>query len=368
MSDVVPFDIQTEIIKKLPIKSLIRFRSLSKPWKSLIDSSKFIHDNSLRENQTHHLVLRYKFDKVLKYLSLIDDDSFPEHRFWPTVPVTLNGPQYTSKLGSSRGIICFAVFIQDIDKSYDKVVLWNPTIRKSVDVVLGNHPDIVIGFGVCPNTSDPKLVKINCVSWEVEVFTLSSRVWRSISITMPSKPVELSWDQVCINGVIYLLSNDKIDAGRHKRIITFDLKSEELGEVFLSDNLAYSTGNMIVSKLMDSLVVIESFINNEGQKPICSVWKMNHGVLKSFTKLYTVNGIDSAMWNGVLEFRKNGEPIFEEVDDSTGELTLLDVYDPCSGHVKILKFDEVHGCLTRCSVSSYTETLALLNQLDPIIY
>ncbi|MFS8020210.1 putative F-box domain-containing protein [Helianthus anomalus] len=42
MSDNIPFEIQVEIIKKLRVKSLIQFRSVSKAWKSLIDSSDFI--------------------------------------------------------------------------------------------------------------------------------------------------------------------------------------------------------------------------------------------------------------------------------------------------------------------------------------
>ena len=42
MFDNIPFDIQADIIKNLPIKSLIRFRLVSKQWKSLIHSSKFI--------------------------------------------------------------------------------------------------------------------------------------------------------------------------------------------------------------------------------------------------------------------------------------------------------------------------------------
>ncbi|GJW32618.1 zinc finger, CCHC-type containing protein [Tanacetum coccineum] len=36
--------VDTEIMKKLPIKSLLQFRSVSKSWKFLIDSSKFIAD------------------------------------------------------------------------------------------------------------------------------------------------------------------------------------------------------------------------------------------------------------------------------------------------------------------------------------
>ncbi|XP_071718752.1 F-box protein At2g21930-like [Rutidosis leptorrhynchoides] len=204
MSDLVPFDIQTEIIKKLPIKSLIRL----------------IHD----------------------------DDSIPQQKFCPTVPVILKRLHHASKVGSSHGIVCFYRFYKDIDYGTDMVVLWNPTIRKSVGIVITKvlHRRIVIGFGVCPNTSDPKLVKIthntifgtetiNCDFWEVEVFTLSVGAWRSISIITPFKLVELFWSQVFINGVIYWLGYDRIavdSENTHHRIISFDLKSEKFGEVF----------------------------------------------------------------------------------------------------------------------------------------
>ncbi|MFS7957923.1 putative F-box domain-containing protein [Helianthus anomalus] len=36
MSDNVPFEIQEELIKRLPVKSLIRFRSVSKSWKAVV--------------------------------------------------------------------------------------------------------------------------------------------------------------------------------------------------------------------------------------------------------------------------------------------------------------------------------------------
>uniref|UniRef100_A0A251U1I1 Putative F-box domain-containing protein n=1 Tax=Helianthus annuus TaxID=4232 RepID=A0A251U1I1_HELAN len=42
MSDNIPFELQSEIMKRLPAESLIRFRSVCKSWKSLIHSSDFI--------------------------------------------------------------------------------------------------------------------------------------------------------------------------------------------------------------------------------------------------------------------------------------------------------------------------------------
>nr|GEY33337.1 putative F-box domain-containing protein [Tanacetum cinerariifolium] len=42
MSDLIPFDMQSKIIERLPVKSLIQFRSVSKQWMSFIDNPKFI--------------------------------------------------------------------------------------------------------------------------------------------------------------------------------------------------------------------------------------------------------------------------------------------------------------------------------------
>jgi hypothetical protein len=71
------------------------------------------------------------------------------------------------------------------------VVLWNPSVGKAVGIPISNslllpNGHTFIGFGVCPNNSDPRLVRVNTtgypiVNWEVEVFVLSTRVWKSVS-------------------------------------------------------------------------------------------------------------------------------------------------------------------------------------------
>nr|GEV15315.1 hypothetical protein [Tanacetum cinerariifolium] len=56
-------NIQMEIIKKVSdVKSLIRFRSVSKPWKSFIDSSEFIKGYGSRHTQPHSHILSFKCD------------------------------------------------------------------------------------------------------------------------------------------------------------------------------------------------------------------------------------------------------------------------------------------------------------------
>ncbi|KAJ0449807.1 putative F-box domain-containing protein [Helianthus annuus] len=244
----VPFEIQEEIIKRLPVKSLIRFRSVSKSWNSLIGSSNFI--THYRSQQQHLLVSNYLSNRV----SIIDDNTFPQQR----VPLTLRLYDKVlkgqKKIGSSHGLLCLY--------RRGKVVIWNPLITKLVVVVV--VPNVaydkmfktVLGFGVCRETSDPKIVKIRYIDRfkdmdsvtsiprQVEIFTLSTGVWRSMNNNLPRKSIILgSGDGVCVVGVYYWLATDRstVDAEieAYNMIISFDMTSEEFGEANLPDNFVY---------------------------------------------------------------------------------------------------------------------------------
>ncbi|CAI9284933.1 unnamed protein product [Lactuca saligna] len=167
MFDELPFHIQEEILKTLPIKSLIQFRSVSKAWKSLIDSSEFIAAHSVSHTQPQHLFVSYTDEQVPKYVSFVDDDSFPQHRFVPSLPLSIRDPRI---VGSSYGLLCFQGDSPSIYRRMIAVVL-NPSIRKSIaialpDMLYTNHL-IVLGFGVCPVTIDTKIIQITQLRWGV---------------------------------------------------------------------------------------------------------------------------------------------------------------------------------------------------------
>ncbi|XP_071734351.1 F-box protein At5g62510-like [Rutidosis leptorrhynchoides] len=212
MSDDVPFDIQIQIIKKLPVKPLFRFRSVSKSWKTQIDSSHFVATYHLSNAPLHHRVLvSYIDSKNEQYVSIVDDDhSFPQHNFPLIVQSDANLVcKFPDIIGSSQGVFClFFIPPKSGQLGYKphscetkNFSLWNPTIRKSVHNVVHNvfnntEFETAVGFGVCPRTSDPKLVKINyisslefksekCIPWQVEFFSLSTGSWRSLSMSVP---------------------------------------------------------------------------------------------------------------------------------------------------------------------------------------
>ncbi|XP_071700508.1 F-box protein At5g62510-like [Rutidosis leptorrhynchoides] len=181
MSNNVPFEIQIEIIKLLPIKSLLHFTQVSKSWKSLIDSSFIANYHFSNTPLQHHVLVRYVDSKNVTYVLIVDDDddNFPQNKVPLIVPsdVSLLG-KFPNIIGTSQGVLCLCVIPQisvdfmPFSCGMNTFVLWNPTIRKSVRIVVPNalnnsEYETVVGFGVCPGTSDPKLVKITySSSWQ----------------------------------------------------------------------------------------------------------------------------------------------------------------------------------------------------------
>ncbi|GJT75728.1 hypothetical protein Tco_1042453, partial [Tanacetum coccineum] len=147
--------------------------SVSKQWKSVIDSPTFIADHCVIQHytQSQHHLLRYleaevsSIGMMARYNSIVDDDTFPHQKVLMTTLVSVNLLNYpASLLGVSGGLFC----IHSSNGIIKCVVIWNPSIKKTVTIVVPDDDDedddlpyhTIVGFGVCPRTSDPKLVKI----------------------------------------------------------------------------------------------------------------------------------------------------------------------------------------------------------------
>ncbi|GKA21173.1 probable galacturonosyltransferase 7 isoform X2 [Tanacetum coccineum] len=374
MSDNIPLDIQMEIIKKVShVKSLIRFRSVSKPWKSFIDSSEFINGYGTRHTQPHSLILSYKSHSLLddeaKYIFMVDDDvetlKVQQEELAPYVVSPLfKQCCVSSVVGACHGLLC----LYGLHRYYKKwmLVIWNPSIGKSFGIPATRRQTFNwthYGFGVCPVTKDPTVVKIKQeigMRWHVEVFTLSSRVWNVIQCSnILSASVRLWKTQVVIDRFIYWGASDTTCADAKYIIVSFDLITKEFKVVDLPDSLRndLNGARVFVSKLRESLVVYGSIYIDGAE--FCGVWVMEHD--SSFKKLFTIS-IGAPVYC-ILGFRKSGEPIFETSKDM--RVSTVDVYDPWSQQIKNL---EIYGANGSFFVGSYKESLLLLNHSDSHIY
>ncbi|XP_076896328.1 putative F-box protein At5g15670 [Bidens hawaiensis] len=304
MSDNMPFEIQVEIIKRLPLKSLVQFQTVSKTWKSMIDDVDYI---------------------------------------------------------ARRG----------------RAIIWNPSIRKAFALDVPNVAYVktygtVLGFGVCHETTNPKIVKItyienwsnmesiSCIPYQVEVFTLSVGVWRLPYGNLPRKTIQFNELHEGV-GVAIDAINHRITTTVHghlliglkhkSMIVSFDMTSEKFREIYLPDILeCVSVGDLELYKLNEYLVVLER---------MTIVWIMEDGVSKSFTKLYFVDPISYF----VRKFRKTGEPVISE-NNVDGRSTLA-VYEHDTKHVSNLGINEVSCVLFVCT---YIESLLLFDQISSMLY
>ncbi|GKE12132.1 F-box domain containing protein [Tanacetum coccineum] len=347
MSDHIPFEIQSEIMKRLPVKSLIQFRSVSKQWKSLIDSAEFIKNYHVNHtNPQHHLFLRYKSlidDDIQTYTSIVDNNTFPQQKFPLTAPDSLRLLRNTLTFGSVDGLLCFC---GDVDQRTRMAVIWNPAIRKSVgiDIPLAKASNMctIVGFGVCPYTNGPKLVKITVdrpsSMWVVEVF---------------------------VDGVIYFCGYDDVHLVNgvvSNFVLSFDLKSDKFGQVCLPERLVH-TQNIDVTKVNESLGLLEFYFG--GEMSVCGVWTRIDGANNPFTKIYTIK-VEGKWYNRVLGFRNNGEVVMElDADADNHKESRIEVYEPLPGHISDVG---IIGKQATFLARSYMETLLLLDESDSIIH
>ncbi|GKB37111.1 hypothetical protein Tco_0882053, partial [Tanacetum coccineum] len=247
---------------------------VSKAWKSLIDSSEFIvdHNATCHTRRQHHVLVSY-VDFERKYVSIVDDEIFKQQMLSPSLK------SVRRIVGSSQGLFCF-FYIRYKDcyanpgdsKTTNMARFWNPTIRKSVDIVVPRVLEnarfqTVVGFGVCPNTCDPMLVKIT--------FTCS----------LPSESETIHTQVEAYDRINYM--DDKLQS--YNLIMSFNMISREFTELYLPHNLALKRSDIgfHISKRSESLVVIQCKI--EADKRVYGVWMMNNGNPKSFTNLFTIN-------------------------------------------------------------------------------
>ncbi|XP_058214313.1 F-box/kelch-repeat protein At3g06240-like [Rhododendron vialii] len=188
----LPLETIGEILSRVPVKPLLRFRCVSKSWRSLISDPKFAraHLNvaSASTDYTHHrLLLTSGFlNPRIKSCSV----SSIMHEQSDTTAVDLDYPfekprerVWIEFNGSGNGLMYITV------PDY-MMYLWNPATRKSTKLPDIKMPNILfintcgIGYDNC--TDDYKVVVFLGVDVDmfiqerVEVYTLRTHSWRRI--------------------------------------------------------------------------------------------------------------------------------------------------------------------------------------------
>ncbi|KAI3698745.1 hypothetical protein L2E82_42539 [Cichorium intybus] len=375
MLEYFPPSLYVEILKWLPLNSILQCRTVCKSWNSVVSSNDFISAHhsltkSIIENRNQTVLIRY-FDrrrKLEKYIIGQDDETFGL-QFSNIKFQYVSTRAYLRAVGYCDGVVCLS---DDFFGSLFMVVLWNPSIRKSIRVKVATEEHTgtqltVLGFGVCPRTHDPKLVRIVYPhdssmphnlpdSPMVDVFSLTSDGWRQPlggNSKHPRNMIRITWSQVCFNGVIHWVACEQQLKARHRCLImSFDLVHEVFDEMPLPDVLAHHpVSNLSINTHKGYLAMLE--YDMKKKKESCGVWVMKeYGVSGSWEKLYVI--YLPRMLRNTVGFRKNGDMV---VVLKNGRLVTVD----CIGKIKSL---DIYGHIPSFFMGSYMESLIMISQVD----
>jgi F-box interacting protein len=234
MSIILPQALISEILSRLPVKSLVRFRCVSKTWSALIEDPTFMNIH-LRNNRERNLIVQTRNvdqnDVLLNFKYYSVPANFSEDR-----PVEVLPPFYSTEssfsfykiIGCCNGLVCFRTY----DKK--KIVLWNPSIRKykkvAFEPIKKGYPIENFAFGYDSVNNDFKVLKIMELSrmlFEVNVYSLKSHSWRRVEDKWPYKNSSICSEPIYFSGtLLWLIKNET----NRTRLLAFHLTTEKFEE------------------------------------------------------------------------------------------------------------------------------------------
>ncbi|KAI3435464.1 uncharacterized protein J3R85_006073 [Psidium guajava] len=341
----LPQHVVDEILKRLPVESLLRCRCVSRSWRSAIDDPRFValhlNHSALDASNWHFVCL----DEHLAYLLFSDESLIPPSESQIEIPFVTPSGQ-CGVVGSCNGLICVA---EMSSYGFGATYLWNFFTRRHKEVPRSGleHQSFPVsaGFGFDARWNDYKIVRILSVRDEylpssggtnprVEIYSLRTDSWRSLECRAPA----VCWDEaVFLNGNLHWFASKVGDPGEnvgYGPIVLFDVADEVFDEMAPPpvEISQLDTVNLtkFVAVLNGSLAVFISLRDTAGdQNSVCSVWVMGeYGVTETWAKLYSFE-----VWGGISHFyglMRNGELLMiianqERVswDPITGEFTNL---------------------------------------------
>ncbi|KAL9240526.1 hypothetical protein vseg_014734 [Gypsophila vaccaria] len=231
----LPHDLITQnILTRLPVKPLVRFKSVSKQWYSTISSPQFglAHFSFPRPSSVESLLIRSNDNfKLFCY----ENGDINLHKIDVDFDV---GNEKLILVGSCNGLVCLGSI------SGRLFIIWNPItreFRKYTDVGIGKFDAdgwmVTWKFGYVSGVDDYKIVciykKLFVGSIKVYVFSLRSNKWRRINndpahnFSDSSTIERLHKPGVLVNETLYWMGGvPSMLEGLERKILSFDLALE----------------------------------------------------------------------------------------------------------------------------------------------
>ncbi|XVF52488.1 hypothetical protein PTKIN_Ptkin05aG0022300 [Pterospermum kingtungense] len=392
MSDFIPQEIILQILYRLPVKTLVKFTLVCKSWQSLITTSCFINTHlakTLSKPITSQPLLIRRFTdspKKEQYFLHLSHESLDIFQTLKS-PLKSRKNLYARIVGTVHGLICLS---DDIFGYTYRIVLWNPSVRRSIELPRPNitfHEvglyNFALGFGFDAKKNDYKVVRLAYVQSEddgfhllppkVEVFSVAEKGWRMVSGKgLECCCVEATWTQCFLNGRVHWIAYENKMGSLKNWVLLFDMEDEKFRKMKLPESLVDINPMMLfISMSRGMLTVFEYYGDSENR--LCNIWvRAEYGDVKSWSKMYS---IDNGVLGGggrVYRLTEHGEVFLAKSEDDGGWRSYAEfqimfevrrgellLYDPKSRQTKVV---QPQGVLDAFFVADYTESLVFLNK------
>ncbi|RID45335.1 hypothetical protein BRARA_I02075 [Brassica rapa] len=228
----IPLDLQINTLLKLPVKSLLRFRSVSKLWSSIITSQQFRnhHLNIASSSPPPRLLIAFEDFYGAKLLVV----SIPN----PNVVLSSSSSSYKDLslvnikgkivYNAGRGLIC-------VGAGFENVGICNPSTRQVHNLphfkfkqtqIVCPRPMYIVGYD--PVGDQYKVLALDDLPWRLEhkiVVLGGEETWRESPCV--ACPHVVCTKGLYMNGTVYYGAFMKdIDSPHNSIIVRFDVRSE----------------------------------------------------------------------------------------------------------------------------------------------
>lgn len=330
------------ILKNIPVVSVIRFASLIREAISLIKTSEFVADYTHLASQ-YHLFLVNTGQQYLVFV-FRDDTVFENVSYDMVIPPLILPSIDYPMIGTTYGL--FGLL------EYNTFTLWNPSTRRTLTLPIPDPQPMLISFGVCPNTLDPKVIGLFPKENRAILYTLSPLFWKRhwIEINVPNV-ASVFWNSyVVVDGFIHWLGEDLDDDDSSRLfIVSFNVTTEEFTTFDVPPHLG-----LWVS--IDNIRGLLGLVTHNDNRT--SVWVVEGNEDRHFRELITWDTSDL-----ILGFTKDFTPIMA-VDTQDGSEVAL-YHQDLDEFTRLGIFGEDHACFM---VRPYVETLLLFDREDAVGY
>lgn len=267
-------------------------------------------------------------------------------------------------VGTCNGLVCLA---DDQDTYTDRVIIWNPCAKKSVNLPKPMFPYLpqgtaLLGFGFDSVNNDYKVVRIVYrlsipgghhyhVPPKVEIYALSTKVWRSICDVAPMYDIFNYFPSPAfVSGHLHWVASRRRENGNfHNFLSGFDMNNEVFREVMVPEILAETEVLKLAVLAWDKSLALVQY-EKIWQSEYCWVWKMNeYNVVESWARLFMIDMREGI--RKVVNLQRTNEVIMSA--RAKGLIT----YHPNTKQIKSLG---IHGTNRSLFMDSFVESLVLV--------